>query len=168
MRKKIALFIIGAVLSIGTFLIYQHFTGATFSSTRRPAPSAAGLPNGERPPTFESRRPNGDLEYVLSTKKATPSKDSNGNAIPGQYDLTEPTGSYYTDDGKLVFIRGDRGVLSVDETASGKSGGKPLPKGGHLSGHVVLTYGPRRILFPEPRSICSPASCRSASSRTWI
>ena len=143
MRKKIALFIIGAVLSIGTFLIYQHLTGATFSSSHRPVATGGALSNEERPPTFESRRPNGELEYVLSTKKAVPSKDANGNVIQGQYDLTKPTGSYYTDDGKLMYIRADTGVMSVDETAPGKSGSKPVPKGGHLSGHVVLTYGPR-------------------------
>ena len=143
MRKKIALFIIGAVISIGAFLIYQHLTGATFSSNRKAIPTGGAGLNEDLPPTFESRRPNGDLEYVLSTKKATPSKDASGNPIPGQYDLTAPTGTYYTDDGKMAFIRGDTGVLSVDESASGRSGGKPLPKGGHLSGHVVLTYGPR-------------------------
>ena len=143
MRKKIALFIIGAVLSIGTFLIYQHLTGATFSSNRKPVPTGGAGLNADRPPTFETRRPNGDLEQVLSAKKVTPSKDASGNPIPGQYDLTEPNGSYYTDDGKLVFIRSDTGVMSVDESAAGRSGGKPLPKGGHLSGHVVLTYGPQ-------------------------
>ncbi|MGN6369536.1 MAG: hypothetical protein ACTHN5_14860, partial [Phycisphaerae bacterium] len=146
MRKKIALFIIGAVLSIGAFLIYQHLTGATFSSTRRSTPVGGAESDDERPPTFESRRPNGDLEYVMSTKKAIPAKDAAGNVIPGQYDLVEPTGTYYTDDGKMVFIRADRGVLSVDESAvaaAGKGGSKPAPKGGQLSGHVLLTYGPR-------------------------
>lgn len=144
MGKKIALFILGVVLFIGAFLAYQYFTGASFSAAKKPALVASTQPE-ELPPTFESRRPNGDLEWLLSTKKAVPFKDSNGNVVPGEYALTEPSASYYTDDGKIAYIRADRGNILMDESgvAAANRGGKPEPKGGHLSGNVVLTYGPR-------------------------
>src|ERR1700743_2229010 len=116
MGKKIALCIIGAVLVIGAFLAYQYFSGATFSAAKRQVASTQQAE--ELPPTFESRHPNGDLEGLLSTKTAVPFKDANGNVVPGEYALTEPSGSYYTDDGKIVYIRADNGNVLMDETSA--------------------------------------------------
>ncbi len=101
------------------------------------------------PPTYEQRAPNGDLLYLLRATTAAPSKDENGKPIVGQYDLKEPMATYYTTDGNLLYIRSDRGTVSIDDRSGGgiaggsKAGMNDRFRGAHLSGHVLLTYGPR-------------------------
>ncbi len=113
-------------------------------------PSEAGGGGGgednreSRPPTYEQRAPNGDLLYLLSAKKAAPLKDENNKQIVGQYELTEPMATYYTTDGNLLYIRADRGTITInDRTGAVKAGISDRFRGAHLAGNVVLTYGPR-------------------------
>ncbi len=144
MRKRLALFIIGFVLAVGVFLLYQSITGATFLGSKKNAQVAANATQDDRPPTYEQRSPNGDLMYLLSAKKAQALKDENGRDVPGQYTLDHPVASYYTSDGNLLYIRSDRGTITVNDRGNkGKSSMGDVFRGAHLSGNVVLTLGPR-------------------------
>jgi hypothetical protein len=153
MRKRIALFIVSFVVALGAFLLYQALTGAGFLNVRKPVVNVGdtGQDDHPAPPTYEQRAPNGDLLYLLSAQKAAPRKDEGGNLLPGQYDLTEPRATYYTTDGNLLYIRADRGTVTINDhgttgassSAGASSGINDRFRGAHLSGHVVLTYGPR-------------------------
>jgi hypothetical protein len=160
MRKRIALFVVGFVVALGIFLLYQALTGAGFLNPHKPVAIAdQDLKHENHPPTYEQRAPNGDLLYLLSAQKAEPMKDEGGTVLPGQYALTQPRATYYTTDGNLLYIRADNGTVTINDRGmtggpggggAGTSGGSGSSsgindhfRGAHLSGHVVLTYGPR-------------------------
>ncbi|HVX87194.1 MAG TPA: hypothetical protein VH253_20585 [Phycisphaerae bacterium] len=147
MLKRVALFVIGLMVAVGALLLYEYFSGASINGTRVESHSTASTgPREDQPFVYEGRRPeNADLEYVLTAKKFTAATAADGTTIPGEFLLTEPSARYYTTDGRLVTIRGDSGVVFVDTVASGPGGTKTkfVPRGGRLSGHVTLTFGPQ-------------------------
>jgi hypothetical protein len=143
MLKRIALMILGLLLAGGAFLAYQRLTGANFLARRTPdeitiVPDAAD----DRPKTYESRRPTGELEYILSAKKFEPATDPNGNPLPGQFVMTEPAAKYYTSDGRLITMHAKTGTVAIDQSVSGKKT-RFIPRGGRLSGDVTITFGPQ-------------------------
>ncbi|HVS72145.1 MAG TPA: hypothetical protein VHQ47_12895 [Phycisphaerae bacterium] len=147
MLKRVALFVIGLMVAVGALLLYEYFSGASINGNRVESdagPTAA--PRGDQPFEYEGRRPeNADLEYVLTAKKFKQATKEDGTPIPGEFLLTEPSARYYTTDGRLVTIRSDSGVVFVDTVASGPGGTRTkfMPRGGRLSGHVLLTFGPQ-------------------------
>ncbi len=151
MSKRIATFVLSLVVVIGIFLTYQWITGTSMLfAPKKPTVTEVKGSERDRPVSIEVRRPTGELEYVLNAARAVQAKNDHGDPIPGQYLLTSPSATYHFADGRIVFIRADAGTLVIDQvnglslTASGAAGAKkPTPKGGKLSGHVVLTIGPQ-------------------------
>ncbi len=143
MPKRIALFVLGLLLSIGAFLAYQRLTGSGFLPAKTVDDSVATTePIDDRPKTYESRRINGDLEYILSAKNFEPAKSREGVTLPGEFLMIEPAARYYTSDGRLITVHADSGTVSVDQTATG-SRSRLMPRGGRLSGNVTITFGPQ-------------------------
>ncbi len=139
MPKRIILFILGLVIAIGAFWLYQTLTGTTFFT-----PKAVLRPttrSSEIPPGYESRYPDGQLEYVVNARKIELVKNANNESTQGQYELTEPTAVYYTTDNQIIKARADRGVFIVDNIGSGTKI-KPVPRGGRLAGNIIITIGP--------------------------
>lgn len=149
MPKRIALFVLGLVLAIGAFLGYQYVTGSSILGTRKRLPASTIPTTQDGRLSLEMRHPNGDPEYEVRASKAAPTTNPAGPpgaVIPGQYTLTAPSATYYLSDGRLIVVRADRGTLSVDTIgAAGFSGKAPkiIPRGGKLSGNVILTFGPK-------------------------
>src|ERR1035437_2688030 len=115
MRKRISLLIIGFVLFLGAFLVYQYATNASFLGTKTAPPPKVAVIDPNQPLSLEERLPNGDLLYVLYAKKAAPMIDPNtGKEMRDQFKLDEPLATYYTPDGRLIYIRADSGTVAMD------------------------------------------------------
>jgi hypothetical protein len=143
MLKRIALFVLGLLLASGALLTYQHMTGAKFLGNNKPDEVVPVSASGDdRPKTYESRRPTGELEYILSAKKVEPATTPEGTALPGQFRMTEPAARYYTSDGRLITVHAKTGTVAIDQSVSGKKT-QFLPRGGRLSGDVTITFGPQ-------------------------
>lgn len=143
MLKRIALFILGLLLAGGALFTYQHMTGAKFLGNNKPEEIVPVSTSGDdRPKTYESRRPTGELEYVLSAKKVDPATTPEGVTLPGQFTMTEPAARYYTSDGRLITVHAKTGTVAIDQSVTGRKT-QFIPRGGRLSGDVTITFGPQ-------------------------
>src|SRR5690348_8962845 len=103
MRKRLGLFIVGFVLALGAFFLYQYFANASFLPTKPPKGPDVVVSQADRAQAFEFRnKDTGDLKAIVTFKAATPVKDKDGNPIPGQYKVTEPSGTFYDKSGRTI------------------------------------------------------------------
>jgi len=158
MPKRIALFILGVVLAVGAFLLYQNLSGSSLhggaGAGGKPVAEPKGS-GGKLENSFEGRDPTGRLEYLITAAKAPEAmKDDAGNPIAGRFLIDGPVATLYDKTGRTVEIRGDSATVSVDTGPKGSGGGvggtglgslgtagsKGIPvRTGQLKGNVRLT-----------------------------
>ncbi|HVT83468.1 MAG TPA: hypothetical protein VHM90_22695, partial [Phycisphaerae bacterium] len=135
MPKRIALFILGVVLAVGAFLIYQLISGPG-----APAPKKAKLPVPDgpvqaMPMTIEERDPTGRLIYLITAPKAPePMKDAAGNVLPGQFHIASPIARFYDKGGRMYQVEAD----NCDIAVAGLPGGGAAAAGGAGGGLGAL------------------------------
>ncbi len=159
MPKRIALFILGVVLAVGAFLLYQLFSGSGGGSGNRPKATVT-TPSTTLPMTIEERDPDGRLVYFITAPHAPePIKDAAGNALPGQFRISNPIAQFYEKSGRLIQVEaetcdlamatlpgaggglGGGGGLSILPMAGGKSAMRLDQISGSLYGHARLSIG---------------------------
>src|ERR1035437_3769049 len=132
MRKRIGLLILGLVLFVGAFLTYQLVTSATFQGIKTPPPPK--IAQSKESFSFEALTPEGDPLYEIRARRMEPHKDpATGQVVKNQFDVLEPSATWYIGSGKILFLRADSGVFAIDQT-----GKKPKPFGGRLTGNVKV------------------------------
>jgi lipopolysaccharide export system protein LptC len=166
MRKRLGLFIIGFVLALGAFFLYQYATNATFLPQKAPKGPDVIVSTGDRSQTYEFRKKStGELKYIITVKSFDAVKDKDGNPIPGQYTVSEPSATFYQKDGRTVNLRADTGNVVLDQlpkavktTSSGSSSegaDMDLPpfqvRVGTLSGNVLLTVSAKPYISGDPK-----------------
>ncbi|HEY4329453.1 MAG TPA: hypothetical protein VGN88_06935, partial [Phycisphaerae bacterium] len=160
MPKRIALFVLGMVLAVGAFLLYQYFGGPDLTGGKKPKSIIKDAPT-TLPMTFERRAPDGRLLYVVTAANSpTPILDENRNPIPGQFTLEKPLATFYDATGRTITISGDTCKATVDQTSKGEAGLTTATKGnpsdrlnlrlGELSGHVRMVISPRPVAASAP------------------
>jgi len=136
MTKKVVLFAVGLVVFIAAFLVYQYLTGTGLGST---GPTTITpnqrLDKAVNNPTFEARKPDGTMEFLLTAKRSEP-------GAPGVYLLEKPRVIYYAANGQMVVVTADKCKLRVDTLGGDMTISKPIPKGAVLMGDVRMTIGP--------------------------
>jgi lipopolysaccharide export system protein LptA len=166
MRKRLGLFIIGFVLALGAFFIYQFVTGASLLPQKPLKPDRDVVKtSADRSQTYEFRKKStGELKYIITAKSADPVKDKDGNVIPGQYKITEPSATFYMKDGRTMSLRADLCNLVLDQlpktaktelTDTSEGQNMDLPpfqvRVGTLSGNVLLTISAKPYVVGDPK-----------------
>lgn len=150
MHKKVLLFVVGLLLAVGAFFIYQWLTGWTFMKGQRPA--LVLTTQDSKGVTYEQWTKDGKaIEYELKAEGFSQARDADGKLIPGQYVLVQPRVTYYMGKRDIIYMRADSGTLRADTVGGGTPGGmagglssqKMSPRGGRLHGNVMIAFGPR-------------------------
>jgi len=144
MQKKIILFCSGLLVAVLGFIAYQYLTGAALNVSKpvtAPPILDVNMGPGAAHPYFENRDDNGVLQSVLTAERCLPKGG-------GMYQLIKPKATNYTADGRVLAIVGDEGLVQIDQTGP-KTDPKFTPKGGTLSGHVLVTIGPKETFIPN-------------------
>src|SRR5262245_31781643 len=145
MPKRIALFVLGLVLAVVAFLVYQNITGSTMQQNKGKAVGGRG-PATTLHATWEQRDLKGRLQlYVTAAKSPEQVKDDAGNPLPGHFQMEKPHAFFYQG-GRVIEVMADWCELVVDQApqAAGAVGsGKKLselvsPRLGRLTGNVRM------------------------------
>jgi len=133
MPKRIALFILGVVIAVGAFLLYQLITGASIGPTVKPRGLAVTESTNSG---IDITEMDGEKPVYEITASGSPEqiKDAAGNPRPGQFRLHQLVATWYDKTGRTLEIRGDTCEIQM---APGTAGA------GILKGSGAGSSGPR-------------------------
>ncbi len=124
MPKRIALFILGLVMALGAFWLYQLVTGQSIGPAVKPRAIAIPVSDNSTLQITE-RNKDGTLIYAISAARSPDQlKDAAGVPLPGQFRLDHPIATWYDKSGRTLEIRGDSCDIHIAPGA-GTGNGRP-------------------------------------------
>jgi lipopolysaccharide export system protein LptA len=150
MQKKLFLAGSGLVVAVGAFLAYQYFTGADWSFHAPVGVGPATAPEvgeGFTTPKYETRTPEGVLQSLFTADRST-------QIDAGAYRVERPRIMYFFKNNQTLMLTSDTGVIRINQLGSfvnAKNNWKI--EGATLSGHVLLTLGPKDSFDPDSTTI---------------